>query len=198
MALVREHYRTARLAVPRLPLPAILAFAVLAVGGSVFLTYSSFTHGQAQYSVATAQDVPVYSARAVPFDRPPEDAVERANSIARALSATGSEKPASATIEPYGGAPVAGPASITDTDRELRGFPGALGLAGENTYMTLATSNLGISAQLAPSGYAAPDAETLTSAPVPEASTWLCGAALMLLVAGRGIHASRHRNRRRD
>ncbi len=197
MAATREHHRAARLALPRLPLPAILAFAVAGMGGSIFLAYSCFDHGTAQYSVATAQDVPVYSARAVPFDRSPESAVERATSIARALTATPSETRQSATLDIEGGAPVATATSVTDADRELGGFPGASAFFAQNTYLTLTGSNFGISAQTVASGYAAPDAETMTSAPVPEGSTWLCGAALLALVAGRGIHASRHRNRRR-
>ena len=197
MSATRELRRAARLAIPRLPLPAILAFAVAGMGGSIFLAYSCFDHGTAQYSVATAQDIPVYSARAVPFDRSPESAVERAASIARALTATSSETRESATLDSEDGAPVAAATSITDADRELSGFPGASELFTQNTYLTLAGSNFGISAQMVASGHAAADAETLTSAPVPEGSTWLCGAALLALVAGRGIHASRHRNRRR-
>ena len=194
----REHHREARLALPRLPLPAILAFAIAGMGGSIFLAYSIFPHGQAQYSVATAQDVPVYSARAVPFDRLPEDAVERARSIARALAATAPATHRSSAADFEGGAPVAAPVSLTEADRELSGFPGASLFFKGNTYLALAGSDIGISAQIAPAGYAAPDAETLTAAPVPEASTWLCGAALMLLVAGRGAHARWRRNQHRD
>src|SRR3954452_2199839 len=141
------------------------------MGGSIFLAYSSFDHGMAQYSVAAAQDVPVYSARAVPFDRSPETAVERATSIARALTATGSETHRSASMDIDGGAPVATSTSITDADRELRGFPGASAFSGENTYLSLVGSSFGISAQTVASGYEAPDAETLTSSPVPEPST---------------------------
>ncbi|MFL6589516.1 MAG: hypothetical protein ACJ8M4_05030 [Chthoniobacterales bacterium] len=197
MALAQEHYRAARVALPRLPLPAILAFAVAGMGGSIFLAYSSFSHGPAQYSFAAAQDVPVYSVRAVPFERPAADPVERAHSVAEALTATPSEtRRSSATFNIDGGAPIAA-SSVTNADQELRGFPGASGFAGGNTYLALAASSIGISAQTAPVGYAAADAETFTASPVPEASTWLCGAGLMVLVAGRGAHARWRRNRHR-
>jgi len=197
MALAREHYRAAGLALPRLPLAAILAFAVAGMGGSVFLAFSSFNHGPAQYSFAAAQDVPVYSVRGVPFDRPVENAAERAHSVAQALSATAPDaRRSSAAFDVNDGAPSAAPTLIAD-NHQLRGFPGASAFMGGNTYLALAGSNVGISAQVAPSGYAAPDAESLTAAPVPEASTWLCGAALMLLVGGRGAHARWRRNRHR-
>jgi hypothetical protein len=35
-------------------------------------------------------------------------------------------------------------------------------------------------------------------APVPEASTWLCGAALIALVGARGAHARWHRSQQRS
>ena len=70
MAVAPEHYRAARLALPRLPLSAILGFALFGVGGSAFLAYTSFRYDEAKPAVAATNDVPVYSARAVPFDLP--------------------------------------------------------------------------------------------------------------------------------
>ncbi|HKP92514.1 MAG TPA: hypothetical protein VJS88_01360 [Chthoniobacterales bacterium] len=191
-----EHHRSANLAVPRLPLPAILAFAIVGLGGSVFLAFTSFSHGEAHYSVAKPQDVPVYSARAVPFERQIEDAAERAASIVRALTATPTESQPSAASDREGGASGAAPTLLADASRDFRGFLG-FSAFGANTYLTLTATAFGISAQSSPSGFVAPDAETLVAAAVPETPTWLCGAALVALVAGRGIRASRVRSRRR-
>ncbi|HVF72212.1 MAG TPA: hypothetical protein VM940_11450 [Chthoniobacterales bacterium] len=201
MAVAPEHYRAARIAVPRLPLPAILAFAVAGLGGSIFLAYSSFSHGEARYSIATTQDAPVYDARAVPFEPAAEDPAQRAASIARALvvSLNQSQRSTPSGDDDAELGPAENSVVITDAGGEFRGFPGLPAFTGTNNYLMLAASSfVGISGQTGTSGFAAPDAETLTAAPVPEASTWVCGAALIALVAGRGIHANRVRNRRRD
>jgi len=196
MAVASEHYRAARLALPRLPLPAILAFAMAAVGGSVFLAYTSFSHDEIKSSAAPSPDEPVYSARAVPFDLRPEDPAQRAASIARALSATQTQVHRAATIEEQETAPVSGPTLLAEANRELRGFSGFSNFAGGNSFLAFTGTSFGISASTAPT-YAAPDAETMTAAPVPEASTWMCGGALLVLVAVRGAHARLHRKRRR-
>ena len=199
MATAPQHHRALHLAIPRLPLPAILAFAVAGLGGSIFLTYTSFSHAEARYSVAQTQDVPVYSARAVPFDNPKEDAVQRAASVARALTVTQTEVRRVEALEPERVADQSNPSLLADADRPLRGFDRfATTMAGANTYLAVAGTTFGISAQSAPSGFEAPDAETLTAAPVPEASTWMCGAALFVLIGARGVRAHLHRNRRRE
>jgi hypothetical protein len=197
MALAPEHYRAARLALPRLPLAAILGFALFGVGGSVFLAYTSFNHADARQTVAASNDVPVYSARAVPFDSPQEDPAQRAASITRALTATQTEVHRAEVIDADGAAPVLSRTLLAEANRELRGFRGFSNFAGANGFLAVTGTSYGISAQTAPSGFAAPDAETFTAAPVPEASTWLCGGALLVLVAARGVHASWHRKRRR-
>jgi len=201
MAVAPEHFRAARFAIPRLPLPAILAFAFVAVGGSIFLAFTTFNRAEAKHSVAASIDVPVYSAQAVPFDSPREEPGERAASIARALSATQRQVSPADSIEPQEAAPVSKPALLAEANRELPGFSGFSGFpsfAGGNNFAALTGTSFGISAQTAPSGFAAPDAETLTSSAVPEASTWMCGGALLVLVALRGAHASWHRRQRRS
>jgi hypothetical protein len=195
MALAPEHFRAARLLLPRLPLSAILGFALFGVGGSAFLAYTSFSFGEAKPLVAASNDVPVYSARGVPFDLVREDPAQRAASIARALTATQTQARRAETFEP---GETSGPTSLAEADHELRGFTGFSNFPGANSFLAFTGTSFGISAQNAPSRFAAPDAETFTAAPVPEASTWLCGGALLVLVAVRGIHASWHRKRHRD
>jgi hypothetical protein len=197
-----EHYRAARLAVPRLPLPAILGFAVAGLGGALFLAYSTFSGAETKHSFASADEVPVYAARAVPKDQPAEDFAQRAISIARALTATtpsdSQRSETRETSEPgrEEGEP-SDPILLSETNRELRGFSRFANSSAANSYLALTGTTFGMSAQMAPSGFAAPDAETAMSSAVPEASTWLCGAALLALVVARGLHASWYRNHRR-
>ena len=197
MPVAPEHYRAARLGLPHLPLAAILGFAAFGVAGSVFLAYTSLSHGTAQHSPASSHDAPVYEARAVPFDSQREDPAQRAASIARALTATQTQVQRAESGAPEGGAPISNRALLAETDRELRGFEGFSNIAGANSFLAFTGTTFGVSAQNAPSGHAAPDAETFTAAPVPEASTWVCGGALLVLVAYRGARASWHRKRRR-
>jgi hypothetical protein len=198
MALDPENFRAARFGIPRLPLPAIFCFALFAVGGSAFLGYSHFSYDEAKHSVASSSDAHVYSARAVPFDSRRESPAQRAASIARALTASISRTHGGGTPEPGETSSASGPTLISVADRELRGFPGLSNFAGGNSFLALTGASFGISAQSAPSGLVAADAETYTASAVPEASTWLCGGALIVLVAVRGAHASWHRKRRRD
>ena len=201
MSVDPKHYRAARLALPRLPLPAILGFAAAGLGGVLFLAYSGFSSGETGHSlVSLADDAPVYEARAVPMDSRPENIYERAVSIARALTATRNEAHRSGASEEGGIVERQGPTLLADATETLRGFNRFSNSSVANNYLTLTGVTFGMSAQMAPSGFAAPDAETETviSSPVPEASTWLCGAALLALVAVRGVHASWHRKRRRD
>jgi hypothetical protein len=147
--------------------------------------------------VAAPNDVPVYSARAVPFDTLREDPAQRAASIARALTATQTQAHRGETIEAEETSSVSGPTLLAEADRELRGFSGISNFAGSNSFLTFTGTSFGISGQSAPAGLIAPDAETFAASAVPEASTWLCGGALLMLVAVRGVHASWHRNQRR-
>jgi hypothetical protein len=197
MAVAPEHYRAARLAIPRLPLAAILGFALLGTGGSVFLAYTSFSHVEAKPIVAASNEVPVYSPRAVPFDPAREDPAQRAASITRVLTVNQTEVHRAEAIGEKGATPVYQRALFADANRESRTFNRFSNFAGRNSFLAFTGTAFGISAQTLPSGFAAPDAETITAAPVPEASTWICGVALVVLVAARGVHASWHRKRRR-
>jgi hypothetical protein len=113
------------------------------------------------------------------------------------LTATRAEVQRTEASEEKGAAAVSPRALFADANRELRAFNGFSNFAGANSFLAFTGASFGMSAQTLPSGFAAPDAETLTAAPVPEASTWLCGGALLFLVAARGVHASWHRKRRR-
>ena len=193
-----EHSRTGGLAVPWLPLPAILGFTLLGVGGSVLLTYTTFSFAEADRPATPSDNARVYEARAVPFDSLRENPAQRVESITRALTATQAEVRRAETVESARSASDSQPKLLADSDRELRAFPGFGNFSGANSYLAVSNTSFGISAQSAPAGVAAPDAETFVAAPVPEASTWMCGAALFVLVAARGMRARWHRKRGRD
>ena len=200
MSVTPEHYRAARLALPRLPLPAILGFAVAGFGGALFLAYSTFSVPASTDSLASRNHAPVYEGRAVPLDPKPEDVAARAIVMARALTATANESVQSekSQADREAEAESSGPTLFSDANGELRGFSRFANSTVANSYLALTGAAFGMSAQMAPSGFFAPDAETAISAPVPEASTWLCGAALLALVVARGLHASWHRHQRRS
>jgi hypothetical protein len=198
MPVAPEHPRAARPGIPWLSLPAIFGFACLGVGGSALLTYTTFSFDGAKHSAADRVRAHVYEARAVPFDSAPEDPAQRAASISRAVMATQTEvrraQPVDAEPEPQNYEPIL----RADSNRQLRGFDRFGNFAGANNYFAVTGASFGISASTAPSGFAAPDAETAMSAPVPEASTWMCGTALLLLVGARTARAHWHRKRRRE
>ena len=183
MSVTPEHYRAARPALPRLPLPALLVFAVSSFGGALFLAYSTFSSSETTHSLASVSAAPVYEARAVPQDLRPEEAAARATAVARAIMATQSESQRSERPRPChrGGKGIVRRALDRD-QRRTEGLHRFAGASTGNNYLALTGATFGMSAQLAPSGFFAPDAETIISAPVPEASTWLCGAALLALV----------------
>src|SRR5215212_912120 len=122
MAVAPEHLRTARVAIPRLPLSAVLGFALFGVGGSVFLAYTTFSHGEIRRAAAPSNDVPVYAARAVPFEPSREDSAHRAASIARALTAAQTDVRRAETDEAEASATESESTLLTDSNRELRGF----------------------------------------------------------------------------
>lgn len=199
MSVTPERYRDARSALPRLPLPALLVFAVTSFGGALFLAYSTFSAPETTHSLASVSAAPVHEARAVPRDLRPEEAAARATAVARAIMATQSESQRSERRDPDTEAERASSgALLTETNGELKGFSRFARAGTANNYLALTGATFGMSAQLAPSGFFAPDAESIISAPVPEASTWLCGAALLALVVARGLHASWHRHQRRS
>ncbi|MEY2502372.1 MAG: hypothetical protein QOI07_2706 [Verrucomicrobiota bacterium] len=194
MAVAPKDSRAARLALPWLPLPAILGFALLGVGGSVFIAYSTFSYGEAQRAANPPETARVYEARAVPFDSPRLEHAQPLGAIARALTATKMQVRHAEDVEPERRSE---PVLLADSDRPLPGFNRFGNFAGANTYLAVAGTTFGISAQTLPSGFTAPDAETAMAAPVPESSTWMCGAALFVLVAARGMRAHLHRKQRR-
>jgi hypothetical protein len=194
MRVAPEHSRSGGSTLPWLPLPAILGFTLLGVGGSVLITYSTFSFAEPERPTPPSDHARVYEARAVAFESP----AQRVASIARALTATQSEVRRAETVESERPESNSQPTLLADSARELRGFPGFGNFSGANSYLAVSNTSFGMSAQSAPAGFAAPDAETLVAAPVPEASTWMCGAALFVLVAARGMRAHWHRKRERD
>jgi len=196
MAIAPGNIRTPGSALPWLPLPAILGFSLLGLGGSIVLTYTTFSVAEAPQPATASNNARVYEARGVPFDSPRENPAQHA-AISRALSATRVELRRADGFDPAH-PEISQPLLLADSDRELQGFPGFGNSAGANNYLTVAGTSFGISAQSAPSGFLAADAETLSAAPVPEASTWLCGAALLVLVGARGVRARLHRKRTRN
>ena len=198
MSAAPERYRAARLAVPRLPLPAILSFAVAGLGGALFLAYTGSYKGADPVRVAASpNDVPVYSVRAVPLDAPIESVAERANSVAQATSVARIESRRAETNEPGSEATSSGPIFLSDASRELKGFRRFANFGAANTYLTLTATTFGMSAQMNAPNYFAPDAETAATSAVPEPSAWLSGAALFALVFARGLRALWHRGKRR-
>lgn len=194
MSIAPKNCRVTVPGIPSLPLPAILAFAVVGFGGALFLAYSSFSTTEGpRFTAAKEDQVPVYSARAVPLDVPGDDVVRRTLSLAQSIAAlrTDSRKVDKGEVDALSTAPLL--ASIREG--ELKGFSRFSSFSGSNTYPSLAATTYGMSAQ---TNFVAPDAEMESMATVPEASTWLCGAALVALVGARGAHARWHRSRRRE
>ena len=194
MAVAPKPHRAPGPVLPWLPLPAILGFSLLGLGGSIVLTYTTFSYAEAERPAARSNDASVYEARAVPFDSQRENPAQRAEAISRALTATQVEVRHAETAESEDHSQ---PILLADSNRELQGFHGFGDIAGGNSYLSVSGTSFGISAQSVPSGFVAPDAETQINSAVPEASTWMCGAALLLLVGVRGMRARLHRNRRR-
>lgn len=194
MAVAPENSRTPRLALPWLPLPAILGFALLGVGGSVFIAYSTFSYGDAKRPTDPSEAPRVYEARAVPFESPRPDRAQPLGEISRALSVAETQVRRAEEVESQHRSE---PVLLADSDRTLRGFNRFGNSAVANNYLTITGTTFGMSAQTLPGGFNAPDAETAMAAPVPEASTWMCGAGLFVLVAARGMRAHLHRKHRR-
>jgi hypothetical protein len=198
MSVAPEHYRTARLDLPRLPLLPILGFSVAGFGGALFLAYSTFNAPETTHSLASAKPVTVYEARAVPLDPKPEDVATRATAIARALTATPNEAQPPETTIAGTEEEQSEETLLPVTNGELRGFSRFAYSGNANSYLTITGASFGMSAHMAPSGISETDSGTIVATPVPEASTWLCGAALLALVVARGLHASWHRHQRRS
>src|SRR4051812_2124886 len=119
MAVAPEHLRTARVAIPRLPLSAIFGFTLFGVGGSVFLAYTTFSPGEIKKAAPPSNDAPVFAARAVPFDTPRKTPAQRAASIARALTATQPDVRHAESDEAQASAVKSEPILLADSGREL-------------------------------------------------------------------------------
>ncbi|MEN3367861.1 MAG: hypothetical protein V7609_4 [Verrucomicrobiota bacterium] len=193
MSTAPKNRRVAVSGIPSLPLPAIFAFALVGFGGALFLAYSSFSTTEGpQFAAAKEDQVPVYAARAVPLDVPGDDVVRRTLSIAQSITAAQSD--ARRIDKDEVDTSSTAPLLASTTEGELKGFSRFSNFSGSNTYLALAATTSGMSAQ---TNFVAPDAEMESMAPVPEASTWLCGAALIALVGARGVHARWHRSQQR-
>jgi hypothetical protein len=198
MSAAPEHFRAARIAIPRLPFPAILFFAVTGLGGALFLTYtSSFTAAEPIKAAASATDeVPIYSVRAVPFDATPETGTTQAIASAQVGTAAPSEPRPAETVDFADDSASSEPVLFAEASRKFKGFNRFSQFGGANNMATLTATTFGMSAQTNAPGYYAPDADGI-SAPVPEPSTWFCGVALLALLLTRALHASWHRHQRR-
>lgn len=187
--------RFAEAAVPRLPLPAILGFAITGVGGALFLAFSTFQTADGIEARRVQGEVPVYAARAVPRDSENSADVQRILSLAQRTPGGQDRAGRNEATGDAASADILSPAG----NQELRGFSGFSGFNLPSTFLALAAANLtvGLSAQTNPGGHFAPDAETETMSMVPEPSTWMCGIALVFLVGARYARANWRRSRSR-
>ena len=185
----------AKVLVATVPLPAILGFAAVGLGGALFLSYSFFPGGAATASSArSVNEVPVYSARAVPRD------AENTAEAPAPITLTAKKREATARTESNPVATAETSASsrsliASSTKTGFDGFDGFANSRSSNSFLALsgAPMGVGISAESS-SGHSAPDAVSLSS--VPEPSTWLAGAALGALVGGRWLRSRRRRSKR--
>jgi len=177
-------------------LPAIFSFALVGFGGALFLSYSFFPSGAATTSSArSVNEVPVYSARAVPRD------AENTAEVPAQFTLTGKKRAVMAQTE-------SNPVETTEpssssrsliassTKTGLEGFDGFANSRSPNSFLALSGGpmGVGISAESSSSVHSAPDAVSLSS--VPEPSTWLAGAALGALVGGRWLRSRWRRSKR--
>jgi hypothetical protein len=180
--------------VPIIPLPVVFAFVVVSFGGAVFLSSSFYPSGEAATSSGrSTNDVPVYSAQAVP--REPDRAALPAE-IVSALNRDGVVQTDSERVEPA--QPVRSHFEISSSSKrgEFEGFDSFANSHPPEIHLSLAEVpiGLGISAQSNSTGHSAPDAESFSS--VPEPSTWIAGAALLGLVGARWLRARWRRSQR--
>lgn len=179
--------------VPIIPLPVVFAFVIVSFGGALFLSYSFFPSGEAVTSSGrSTNDVPVYSAQAVP--REPDRAALPAE-IVSALNRDGVVHSDSERVEPA--QPVRSHFEISSLKRgEFEGFDRFANSHAPEIHLSLAEVpiGVGISAQSNSTGHSAPDAESFSS--VPEPSTWIAGAVLVGLVGARWLRAKWRRSQR--
>jgi len=193
--------RFADIAAPRLPLSAIFGFAIVGFGGALFLAYSRFSSGDAITSARSPEEVPVYSARAVPLDPTPEQIAAGSVAGIRPTVATQAESERTQAAERT---QIVEPTSsdslfASSASGELKGFRNFTNFNASNTYLAVALGNFttGISAQSNATGDMAPDAAMDTMAMLPEPSAWFCGAGLIALVGARVVRSRWRRSRSR-
>src|SRR3954471_2346445 len=183
MPAAPKHHRAAPIAVPRLPLSAIIFFAVTGLGGSLFLTYtSSFSSGAdaPQTTAAVSGNAPVYSVRAVPFDPMAPTVADRAIASAQTAAKTEAESARQEADEPGGDPAGSEPLLFADADHHLKGSNRFSSFGAANNQLTITGTTFGMLASTAPS-YIAPDADSI-SAPVPESSTGWYAAVVLVFV----------------
>jgi len=202
--LRRARERFVDLGVPRLPLSAIFGFAIVGFGGALFLAYSRFSSADSITSARSPDEVPVYSARAVPLDpqheriaaesvagvRPSAMAQTTQTEIERTQRAGHTQ-----TIEPQS----ASSDRLFPSPRgELNGFTNfARDLSAPNIYLAVAAGNFTSEFSAQTNAPMAPDAVMDTMSVLPEPSAWICGAGLIALVGARVVRARWRRSRAR-
>jgi hypothetical protein len=194
--------RFADIAVPRLPLSAIFGFAIVGCGGALFLAYSRFSSADATASARSPDEVPVYSARAVPLDPVPERiAAEslaglRPTVTGQAMESETVRKQRAARFETADG--TASDSLFASSARgELGGFNHFANFSAPNIYLAVAGGNLGTGISAQTNAPMAPDAAMDTMSMLPEPSAWFCGAGLIALVGARLVRARWRRSRSR-
>jgi PEP-CTERM motif len=182
----------ARELVPAIPLPAIFGFAIVGFGGAFFLSYSPFRSADASSSGRSPNNVPVYSARAVPLDSEKATIAWQDISVPVRGTMTASESQNVATGESV----LSRLLASESTRSGFNGFDGFSTSKAPSIYLAFSgvPMGVGVNGTSSSPAHAAPDAESLSS--VPEPSTWLAGAALVTLVGARWFRSRWRRSQR--
>ena len=201
--LRRARERFADLGVPRLPLSAIFSFAIVGFGGALFLAYSRFSGADSITSARSPNEVPVYSARAVPLDPQRERTAAESAADARRSAMAQTTQAETERTQRAGHTQTIEPQSAS-SDRlfpssargELNGFTNFAGdLSAPNIYLAVAAGNLASEFSAQTNAPMAPDAVMDTMSVLPEPSAWLCGAGLIALVGARVVRSRWRRSR---
>ena len=175
---------------PNLRLSAIIAFAIVALAGALFLAGFRRKPIEGNLAARGSEGVPVYAARAVPFD---SDIVghPRSGSVREATTkAKGGSNPHAkndslliAALEP---GKRAGLKNFSDFGRRNPSLTWGVFSAGASSNMPSVSSSF------------AAEESVQNLAAVPEPSTWISGIALALLVGARCFRARWHSHQRRE
>lgn len=172
------------------PLWSIFLFAAIGFSGALSIAFMGNAPASDTLRFVGAQpDVPIYSARAVPFESTPATTriIERRQNANSATEVHGAaNRPADSASR----------SSHAEQSEEAAAF-GASEIPSPPFTIASAAASLvagpGGGTQSSSSGYAAPDAESFEVTVVPEPSTILTGLALGLLVVGRWLRSTWHR-----